>query len=54
MILYRLMMQGWLSRFVPDALAAGFTWVLATSVVVLSVADILNDLRGARRQTQTA
>lgn len=53
-ILYRLMMQGWLSRFVPDALAAGFTWVLAASVVVLSVAGILSDLRGARQRTQTA
>lgn len=48
-VLYRLIVQGWLAQIVPDALAAGLAWVLAALVVVLATFGMLGELRGARR-----
>ena len=48
-VLYRLIVQDWLSNILSDAVAAGLAWVLAAAVVVLVVAGMLGELRGARR-----
>jgi putative peptide zinc metalloprotease protein len=48
-VLYRLIVQGWLAQLVPEAVAAGLAWVLAALVVVLATVGVLGELRGARR-----
>jgi putative peptide zinc metalloprotease protein len=48
-VLYRLILQDWLSGLLTDAVAAGLAWALAAAVVVLAVAGMLGELRGARR-----
>jgi putative peptide zinc metalloprotease protein len=48
-VLYRLILQDWLSGLLTGAVAAGLAWVLAAAVVVLAVASMLGELRGARR-----
>ena len=48
-VLYRLIVQDWLSSILSDAVAAGLAWALAAAVVVLAVAGMLGELRGARR-----
>ena len=48
-ILYRLIVQGWLAGILPDALAAGLAWVLAAVVVLLVAFGVLGEMRGARR-----
>ena len=48
-VLYRLIVQDWLSNILSDAVAAGLAWTLAAAVVVLAVTGMLGELRGARR-----
>ena len=48
-VLYRLIVQDWLSGILSDAVAAGLAWALAAAVVVLAVAGMLGELRGVRR-----
>jgi putative peptide zinc metalloprotease protein len=48
-VLYRLIVQDWLSGLLTNAVAAGLAWALAAAVVVLAVAGMLSELRGARR-----
>lgn len=48
-VLYRLIVQDWLSSILSDAVAAGLAWALAAAVVVLAVAGMLGELRGVRR-----
>ncbi|MBA2625017.1 MAG: hypothetical protein H0U89_05380 [Acidimicrobiia bacterium] len=48
-VLYRLIVQDWLSSILSDAVAAGLAWALAAAVVVLAVFGMLGELRGARR-----
>jgi ascorbate-specific PTS system EIIC-type component UlaA len=47
-VLYRLIVQDWLSSILSDAVAAGLAWALAAAVVVLAVAGMLGELRGVR------
>jgi putative peptide zinc metalloprotease protein len=46
-VLYRLVVQGWMEGILPDVLAAGLAWVLAAAVVVLAAISVLGELRGA-------
>jgi putative peptide zinc metalloprotease protein len=46
-VLYRLIVQGWMEGILPDILAAGLAWVLAAAVVVLAAVSVLGELRGA-------
>jgi hypothetical protein len=46
-VLYRLVVQGWMEGILPDVLAAGLAWVLAAGVVVLAAVSVLGELRGA-------
>jgi putative peptide zinc metalloprotease protein len=48
-ILYRLILQDWLSGILTDAVAAGLAWVLAAAVVLLAAAGVAGELGGARR-----
>ena len=48
-VLYRLIVQDWLSGVLSTAVAAGLAWALAAAVVILAVAGMLGELRGARR-----
>jgi hypothetical protein len=48
-VLYRLILQDWLSSILSDAVTAGLAWALAAAVVVLAVAGMLGEPRGARR-----
>lgn len=48
-VLYRLIVQGWLEGILPDTMAAGLAWVLAAAVVLLAIGGMLAELRGARR-----
>ena len=48
-VLYRLLLQGWLSGLLGNTVAAALAWVLAAAVVVLAVLGMLGELRGARR-----
>lgn len=46
-VLYRLIVQDWLSSVLSDAVVAGLAWALAAVVVILAVAGMLGELRGA-------
>jgi putative peptide zinc metalloprotease protein len=46
-VLYRLVVQGWMEGILPNVLAAGLAWVLAAAVVVLAAVSVLGELRGA-------
>jgi len=46
-MLYRLVVQGWMEGILPHVLAAGLAWVLAVAVVVLAAVSVLGELRGA-------
>jgi putative peptide zinc metalloprotease protein len=46
-VLYRLVVQGWMEGILPDVLAAGLAWALAAAVVVLAAVGVLGELRGA-------
>jgi putative peptide zinc metalloprotease protein len=46
-VLYRLVVQGWMEGILPEVLAAGLAWVLAATVVVLAVLSVLGELRDA-------
>jgi putative peptide zinc metalloprotease protein len=46
-VLYRLVVQGWIEGILPDVLAAGLAWVLAGAVVVLAAFSVLGELRAA-------
>lgn len=48
-VLYRLIVQDWLSGVLSDAVAAGLAWALAAAAVVLAAAGMLGELCGARR-----
>jgi putative peptide zinc metalloprotease protein len=48
-VLYRLILQDWLSGLLNGTVAAGVAWALAAAVVVLAVAGVAGELRGARR-----
>jgi putative peptide zinc metalloprotease protein len=48
-VLYRLILQGWLSGLLGYTVAAALAWVLAAAVVALAVLGMLGELRGARR-----
>jgi putative peptide zinc metalloprotease protein len=46
-VLYRLVVQGWMEGILPDALAAGLAWLLAAVVVVLAALSVVGELRDA-------
>jgi putative peptide zinc metalloprotease protein len=46
-VIYRLVVQGWMEGILPDVLAAGLAWVLAAAVVVLAAVGVLGELRDA-------
>jgi putative peptide zinc metalloprotease protein len=46
-VLYRLVVQGWMEGILPDVLAAALAWVLAAAVVVLAAVSVLGEFRGA-------
>jgi putative peptide zinc metalloprotease protein len=46
-VLYRLVVQGWMEGILPDVLAAGLAWALAAAVVVLAAVSVLGELRSA-------
>ena len=46
-VLYRLVVQGWMEGILPNVLAAGLAWVLAAAVMVLAAVSVLGELRGA-------
>ena len=46
-ILYRLVVQGWMEGILPDVLAAGLAWALAAAVVVLAAVGVMGELRGS-------
>jgi putative peptide zinc metalloprotease protein len=46
-VIYRLVVQGWMEGILPDVLAAGLAWALAATVVVLAVVGVMGELRGA-------
>jgi putative peptide zinc metalloprotease protein len=46
-VLYRLIVQGWMEGILPEVLAAGLAWVLAAAVVVLATVSVLGELRDA-------
>jgi putative peptide zinc metalloprotease protein len=46
-VLYRLVVQGWMEGILPNVLAAGLAWVLAAAVVVLAAVSVLGEFRGA-------
>ena len=48
-ILYRLIVQGWLEGVLPGGVAAALAWVLAAAVVILAVFGVLGEMRGVRR-----
>src|SRR3712207_3363027 len=47
-VLYRLIMQGWMEGIMPAVVAAGLAWVLAAAVVVLAALSVLSELSGVR------
>ena len=46
-VIYRLVVQGWMEGILPQVLAAGLAWALAAAVVVLAAVGVLGELRGA-------
>jgi hypothetical protein len=46
-VIYRLVVQGWMEGIMPHVLAAGLAWALAAAVVVLAAVGVLGELRGA-------
>ncbi len=48
-ILYRVVVQGWLESVVSGPVAAALAWALAAAVVFLAIGGMLAELRGARR-----
>jgi hypothetical protein len=46
-VIYRLVVQGWMEGILPDVLAAGFAWALAAAIVVLAAVSVLGELRDA-------
>jgi hypothetical protein len=46
-VIYRLVVQGWMEGIMPHVLAAGLAWVLAAAIVVLAAVGVLGELRGA-------
>jgi putative peptide zinc metalloprotease protein len=46
-VIYRLVVQGWMEGILPEVLAAALAWVLAAAVVVLAAVGVLGELRGA-------
>ena len=46
-VLYRLIVQGWIEGILPEVLAAGLAWALAAAVVVLAAVSVLGELRDA-------
>jgi hypothetical protein len=46
-VIYRLVVQGWMEGILPQVLAAGLAWALAAAVVVLAAVSVLGELRGA-------
>jgi putative peptide zinc metalloprotease protein len=47
-LLYRLVLQGWIKTFFPASTAAAFAWVFAALVSVLATLGLVADLRRAR------
>jgi putative peptide zinc metalloprotease protein len=47
LVLYRLVVQGWMEGILPEVVAAALAWVLAAAVVVLAAVSVLGELRGA-------
>lgn len=48
-ILYRVVVQGWLESVVSGQVAAALAWALAAAVVVLAIGGMVAELRGTRR-----
>jgi hypothetical protein len=46
-VIYRLVVQGWMEGILPEVLAAGLAWAQAAAVVVLAAVGVLGELRGA-------
>jgi putative peptide zinc metalloprotease protein len=49
-VLYRLILQGWLAGILSEAVAAGIVWVLTAVVLITALAAMISDLRGLRPQ----
>jgi ascorbate-specific PTS system EIIC-type component UlaA len=43
-VIYRLVVQGWMEGILPEVLAAGLAWALAAAVVVLATVSVLGEL----------
>jgi hypothetical protein len=46
-VIYRLVVQGWMEGIMPQVLAAGLAWALAAAIVVVAAISVLGELRGA-------
>ena len=46
-VIYRLVVQGWMEGILPQVLAAGLAWALAAAIVVLAAVGVLGELRSA-------
>lgn len=47
-VLYRLIVEGWLAGLLGEGVASGMAWALAFAVVILASAGVLGELRGVR------
>ena len=48
MLVYRVALQEWVTRFMPSVVAAGLVWVAAGALVLLSAITIVGDIGGVR------
>jgi len=47
-VFYRLILQDWMTRVLPEVVTSGIAWALAAVVVVLATASVIGELRAAR------
>lgn len=53
-VVYRLVVQGWIALLLPAPVAAALAWVLAGGVALLSVSAVLSGLQAPRRRSTSA
>jgi hypothetical protein len=49
LVVYRLIIQGWLDRIMPYVAASTVAWLLTGTLVALTLTSIVGELRQARR-----